>query len=353
MWPSSVLEDIPQDHILPHDLLFSSEAAAPFFTEPPQLLFDLPAPIETILATSWSPNPGPISSAEVPRDRDSIIAKIESIIGTFFDAFLEEKKEICLELKGQTIQEAQRFTIVVRILGYIHEALINDTITTKRDIYYKDVELFGRQSIVDKYVDDIAYTFNVERESLNVSLFNLENDISRLQPPRDLSLDLSQLAKGYPDISTRAFLRTLSTYLQANSFPPVSSYGLMDYDPDGLSILSTYKYGSAALAHENARLSMPQIRWLGVRSSDIKALSMQGEDYGLLRLSGRDRRMAASLLGKEVFAENGPEPDWRSEVQTMLMLNIKAEIQIMHGGQGKMALNSWIEERLTEGTSQW
>ncbi len=37
-----------------------------------------------------------------------------------------------------------------------------------RDIYYKDPALFGKQSVVDRYVDDIASTFQVPRSSLNV-----------------------------------------------------------------------------------------------------------------------------------------------------------------------------------------
>jgi len=37
-----------------------------------------------------------------------------------------------------------------------------------RDIYYKDPALFLKQSVVDRYVDDIAFTFNVPRSALSV-----------------------------------------------------------------------------------------------------------------------------------------------------------------------------------------
>jgi len=37
-----------------------------------------------------------------------------------------------------------------------------------RDIYYKDPALFVKQSVVDRYVDDIAFTFNVPRSALSV-----------------------------------------------------------------------------------------------------------------------------------------------------------------------------------------
>ncbi|MCJ1300660.1 hypothetical protein MMC08_003457 [Hypocenomyce scalaris] len=58
--------------------------------------------------------------------------------------------------------------VLVRILELMHEALVDNTITTKRDIYYKDSSLFGKQTVVDRYVDDLAYTFEVQRSALNV-----------------------------------------------------------------------------------------------------------------------------------------------------------------------------------------
>ena len=35
-------------------------------------------------------------------------------------------------------------------------------------MYYRDPKLFMRQAVVDRYVDDIAYTFGVGRDALNV-----------------------------------------------------------------------------------------------------------------------------------------------------------------------------------------
>lgn len=37
-----------------------------------------------------------------------------------------------------------------------------------RDIYYKDPALFVKQSIVDRYVEDISFTFSVPRSALCV-----------------------------------------------------------------------------------------------------------------------------------------------------------------------------------------
>lgn len=40
---------------------------------------------------------------------------------------------------------------------------------SSRDIYYRDPELFIKQAVVDRYVDDIAFTLDVPRQALNVA----------------------------------------------------------------------------------------------------------------------------------------------------------------------------------------
>jgi meiotic recombination protein SPO11 len=107
--------------------------------------------------------------------------------------------------------------------------------------------------------------------------------------------------------------------------------------------MSTYKYGSMALAHENQNLAVPSVRWLGVRSSDI----IQGSNNrtGLLKLSSRDRRIATRMLEKGIFEEEKGEREWRRELQVMLMLNVKAEIQILSSGEG---LEAWLNTKLLQ-----
>ena len=50
------------------------------------------------------------------------------------------------------------------------------------------------------------------------------------------------------------------------------------------------------------------------------------------------------MLRKDTWAENGPETEWRREVQVMLMLNIKAEMEILNERTGGM--EAWLEEKL-------
>ena len=140
-------------------------------------------------------------------------------------------------------------------------------------------------------------------------------------------------------------------------------FGLFDLDPDGIAIMSTYKYGSFRLAHEYVAfqdthtLNLPELRWLGVQSHQIDRSPATRSDtdngtivdaQGLIKLTTRDRRKARQMLEWDLCAEHGPEPAWRHELQKMLMLNIKAEMQIIDEFPGGLA--AWLSFEL--GASQ-
>ena len=144
-------------------------------------------------------------------------------------------------------------------------------------------------------------------------------------------------AKGYPDIQTRQFLRLLYT-----SFPELPILCLVDHDPDGIGIMSTYKHGSIALAHESATLAVSSVQWLGVRSSDFMGGYEEVEAVGLLKLTERDRRIAAKMLEKGGGYVN---VEWKRELRVMLMLNVKAEIQVLGNAE---ALGRWLDGKLVD-----
>lgn len=123
-------------------------------------------------------------------------------------------------------------------------------------------------------------------------------------------------------------------------------FALMDFDPDGIAIMSTYKYGSWNLSHENANLNVPGIRWLGLRSKDLFDSSHKSESKGLVPLSSRDRKMARNMLERTAFEETGADSEWRRELQVMLMTGFKAEMEILDHREG--GIEKWIEFRLVE-----
>ncbi|CAG8313245.1 unnamed protein product [Penicillium salamii] len=265
-----------------------------------------------------------------------------------------------------------------------------------RDIYYIDPEFFRAQYVVDGVIDDLAYTIGVDREALSVVCilktrtpqdqtahihtinqeaagkglvagnFRLirasrvvvvaqsateDTLIPRIENADEIEISrvrwvlvIEKEGKGYPDLSTRLFLRKLFD-LASNRIVPLRFYALTDGDPHGIAITSTYKYGSAAHSHENARLSIPRLQWLGLRVSDIITVPEVLGDKALLSLTGRDRKKIISMLhNSPVWASDGPELQWRVELQRMLFLNAKAEIEILYECSG--GLEGWIERRM-------
>lgn len=102
--------------------------------------------------------------------------------------------------------------------------------------------------------------------------------------------------------------------------------------------MSTYKHGSFKLSHESAGLNVPSIQWLGIQSRDVLG-GNDGDEYdGLLRLSARDRKKAADMLQKS------EETEWRRELQVMLMLNVKAEMEVLAEREG--GVERCVEEKL-------
>ena len=138
----------------------------------------------------------------------------------------------------------------------------------------------------------------------------------------------------------------------------------MDFDPDGVAIMSTYKYGSSTLSHETPHLQCPSLHWMGLKSQDVIevddsqsngdiAAGQSGEQKsGFLTMSERDRTKALKMLeNNAAVQEGGAEPDWRKELQVMLMFNLKAEMEILDHNQ-KPGMLQWIVAKLFEMTGR-
>lgn len=136
-------------------------------------------------------------------------------------------------------------------------------------------------------------------------------------------------------------------------------HALVDLDPDGIHIMSTYKYGSLRLTHEQGQDAdaagpcLPNLQWLGVQSHQVgespghvgyaTGFSL-ADAQGIMKLSTRDRRKAHQMLEWDVCGEVHGERGWRAELQRLLMLNIKAEMQILDERPGGLVL--WLSREL-------
>ncbi|CAO3567877.1 unnamed protein product [Mortierella alpina] len=65
-------------------------------------------------------------------------------------------------------RHARTFSRILRLSSIVHEGVDKETVASKRDLFYRDVNLFRSQPVVDKMVEDMACTLRVPRSSLNV-----------------------------------------------------------------------------------------------------------------------------------------------------------------------------------------
>ncbi|KAI5452347.1 endodeoxyribonuclease [Naganishia albida] len=278
---------------------------------------------------------------------------------------------------GSTSLALARF---LRVCTLMHESLVNDTTVTKRDIYYKDVTLFGKQSTVDALIDDIVATVGLKRADFNMVAspkglmaasgltFWMDGAMERLgssptliphdgkitgfdtsQAPRwilviekeatfttlcasgilsdsELGNGILVTGKGYPDFATLHFLRFIG-----DSFPSCRIAILVDADAHGLDILSVYQYGSKGMrftAEAEGLALGERATWIGVKATEWSSLNLDMDK--LIPLTEKDQRFAQSMLLEEDLPA-----EWKRQLNHMLHLRRKAEIQNLDNRQGK------------------
>ncbi|KXH68386.1 type IIB DNA topoisomerase [Colletotrichum salicis] len=264
-------------------------------------------------------------------------------------------------------------------------ALTEGRLITKRNIYYQDTDLFKRQSIVDNLVDDLAYTLGLGREDLGIVaaskglvsgpiilrsgtlsevdalstgdgiLIPSVRSVSEIDfGPTQWILVIEKEGKGYPDLNTKQFVHLLHT-----AKPELPVLALVDFDCYGIAIMRCYSHGTRGHAHEKST-TVPSMQWLGIKSDDLpfhqNANPSPGSDGGSSqRRSGestfessssltlRDRTRAINMVME--VSEDGTENDrdCRRELQVMLFLGIKAEIQAVDN-TGDMS--RWLDEHM-------
>ena len=64
---------------------------------------------------------------------------------------------------------------------------------------------------------------------------------------------------------------------QVRSALNIPILGLFDSDPYGLKILSVYMKGSKNMSYDSFNLTTPDIKWLGVRPTDLDKYSIPAQ----------------------------------------------------------------------------
>ncbi|XP_011038778.1 PREDICTED: meiotic recombination protein SPO11-1 [Populus euphratica] len=264
---------------------------------------------------------------------------------------------------------AYRIDVLLRVLVIVQKLLQENRHGSKRDIYYMHPSVFSEQSVVDRAINDICILLQCSRHNLNVvSVGNglVMGWLQFLEAGRKFDCiscpttaytipvhveevkDIVSVAKyilivekesvfqrlandkfcnanrcivitgrGYPDIPTRRFLRLLVEKLCL----PV--YCLVDCDPYGFDILTTYRFGSMQMAYDAKILRVPEVQWLGAFPSDFEKYNLPQQC--LLPLTAEDKRRTETMLLRCYLQKEVPE--WRLELELMLQKGVKFEIE--------------------------
>ncbi|KAH6611534.1 DNA topoisomerase IV [Trichoderma cornu-damae] len=331
-----------------------------------------------------------------------VISRIESILESMLDC-VSEGRELTIDFvvssksghgpkevhfPGRSAQEATKFArprcsgfgdgvdqavSLARLLCNRTMLDVDMTISTKTShIFYQHQELFVKQRTVDELVDSLALALGVHRDDLNIvasskGVFSGPLSI-RLQDNTVVGPATRDAAKGYPDMLTCSFLQ-----LMRFQCPQIPIFVLSDYDPDGLNIFRCYRFTPDMVTRETGAAA-PAIRWLGIKSQDLlereghlgvpTTTSLQPPDSQsseesagskasissiecrepISALSPRDRKAAVGVLEKLQDFRDDPEiAELQRELQVMLMMSVKAEIQWLDEAGD---LTEWLDFRL-------
>ncbi|KAI5072043.1 hypothetical protein GOP47_0012149 [Adiantum capillus-veneris] len=100
--------------------------------------------------------------------------------------------------------------------------------------------------------------------------------------------------------------------------------GLVDSDPYGLKILSVYMSGSKNMSYDSYNLTTPDIKWLGVRPSDLNKYKIP--EQCRLPMTDQDIKTGKDLLEEDFIKK---DQNWYAELELMVKTKEKAEIQAL------------------------
>mmetsp|Transcript_7129 Transcript_7129/g.9308 ORF Transcript_7129/g.9308 Transcript_7129/m.9308 type:complete len:543 (-) Transcript_7129:27-1655(-) len=283
----------------------------------------------------------------------------------------------------------RKTAITTRVMQLIHQVVSKGIHITKRDMFYTDVKLFKDQGESDNVLDDVACMVGCTRSCLNVVASDKGLVVGRVQfredgdlidctkmgvggkaiPPyvdkiTDIVSDAKFImlvekeaaymrlaedrfyntypcivitAKGQPDVATRLFLKKLKRTLN------IPVFGLVDSDPYGLKILSVYMSGSKNMSYDSASLTTPDIKWLGIRPSDLDKYKLP--EQCRLDMTEHDMKTGKELLNEDFIKKN---PAWYKELELMLKMKKKAEIQALSAFGFQYITHHYLPQKLRD-----
>ncbi|KAL6570850.1 hypothetical protein OROGR_000400 [Orobanche gracilis] len=261
---------------------------------------------------------------------------------------LPKGKEI-LVLRRES--QARRLDALLRVLLIVQQLLRENKHGSKRDIYYMHPSVFKVQSPqlecgnglvmgwlrfaeagrifdcinspnmahhIPVHVEDVEDIISVSEYILVVEK---ESVFQRLANDHFCRQNRCIVGRGYPDIPTRRFLHLLMEKLLL----PV--YCLVDCDPYGIDILTTYRFGSMHMSYDSKSLRLPEMRWLGALPSDCQRYQ----------------------LPEQCFLPLTAEESERSELQLLLDRGVKFEIEALSAHSITFLAENYLPSKIRGG----
>jgi meiotic recombination protein SPO11 len=144
--------------------------------------------------------------------------------------------------------------------------------------------------------------------------------------------------KGQADVATRLFLKLVTDTLK------IPVLGLFDSDPYGLKILSVFMNGSKNMSYDSAGLTTCDIKWLGVRPTDLDRYDIPQQCR--LPMTEKDLEMGKALLKEDFVIQN---PKWVKELELMMKTKEKAEIQALSSFGFQYLTSDYLPKKIRSG----
>jgi len=293
------------------------------------------------------------------------------------------------------VAHAKKFLQTVEIASIIkkellesgkHEHLRGVFYMTKRTIPGTKVNIVDEQNESDKVIEDLEVITGLSREQLHVSANKMGTMVGNivLEDVGD-TIDCSKLGRGgysIPSITDELAFKTVGAkyilymekaaiferlnedkFWQKNNCILVTSQGqttrgirrllqrlseekdlpiyvLTDFDCWGFYIYSVIKYGSIALAHASERLTIPNVKFLGITADDILKYDLKKH---LIKLNDQDLARMKQVSEYEWFKDN---KDWQRQLKMMKEFGAKAEIQALSARGISFISEKYLPEKI-------
>ena len=137
--------------------------------------------------------------------------------------------------------------------------------------------------------------------------------------------------------TTRGIRRLLQRLSEEKSLP---IYVLCDGDIFGAYIYSVIKYGSIALAHAAERLTIPNVKYVGITMDDIIKYDLKKH---IIKLTEQDMARIKQISEYDWFKNN---KDWQRQFKMMKEMNGKVEIQALSAKGISFISEKYLPEKI-------